>query len=126
MNRKLDIILQRVTSIQAALMRFKDEKGQHSVHVRVAFGNDNSLHCVITGDIPKIKMTKKTGHLIQKYHDDYFFISGSFEKLQSNSRVITLHITKACWFVRKKRGDLTWFSEKHTHEVGQALLRTAS
>jgi hypothetical protein len=126
MNRKLGVILQKVVSIQTALVRFRDEKGQHSIQVKIAFSSDNSLHCMISGDMPKTKLNNKAVHLVQKSHDDYFFISGTLKEVQANSKILTFNIIKACWFVRKKRGDVTWFSEKCMHEVEQVEMRPAS
>lgn len=128
MDRKLGLIMQKIVSIQAALIRFRDEKEdkQRSLQVRVAFSSDNLLHCVVTGEIPVKKIKNRTVHLIQKHHDDYFFISGSIDETQDNSRIVSVDINRACWFVRKKRGDVTWLREKYIYEAEQKVLRPAS
>ena len=122
MNHKLVNILQAATSIQAGLLRFKNEDGQQSFQVRIAPGGDHSIHCVISGDVPsKVRIKNKNIHLIQKYRDDYFFISGYVDGVvKNNSRILSIAINKASWFVRKRRGSVTWFREKYTYENGAA------
>jgi hypothetical protein len=123
MNHKLDKILQGVTSIQAALLRFRNEKGQQTFQAKVVWGDDRSIHCVISGDMPqRIRARNKNIHLIQKYHDDYFFISGYVEGVvRNNSRILSISVNKASWFVRKRRGSVSWFREKYTYENQQEL-----
>ena len=122
MTNKLDNILQAATSIQAGLLRFKNEEGQQTFQVKIAAGDDNSLHCVISGDVPpRIRIKNRNIHLIQKYRDDYFFISGYVDGVvRNNARILSIAINKASWFVRKRRGSVTWFSEKYTYENGAA------
>jgi len=122
MNQKLDNILQAATSIQAGLLRFKNEQGQQTFQVKIAAGEDQSIHCVISGDsVPKIRIKNKNIHLIQKYHDDYFFISGYVDGVvKNNARILSIAINKASWFVRKRKGSVTWFSEKYTYENAAA------
>ncbi len=122
MNHNLDNILQAVTSIQAGLLRFRNEEGQQTFQVKLASGDGRSIHCVISGEVPpKIRIKNKTIHLIQKYHDDYFFISGHVAGVvKNNSRILSIAVNKASWFVRKRRGSVSWFSEKFTYESGAA------
>lgn len=122
MNQDLDNILQAATTIQAGLLRFKNEKGQQTLQVKIAQGDDRSIHCFISGDVPpKIKIKNKNIHLIQKYHDDYFFIAGYVDGVvKNNSRILSIAINKASWFVRKRKGSVTWFREKYTYENGAA------
>jgi hypothetical protein len=122
MDQKLDNILQAATSIQAGLLRFRNEQGQQTFQVKIAAGSDHSIHCVISGDtVPKIRIKNKNIHLIQKYRDDYFFISGYVDGVvKNNARILSIAINKASWFVRKRKGSVTWFSEKYTYENGAA------
>jgi len=118
MEHQLDNILQAATSIQAGLLRFRNEKGQQTFQVKIAAGDDHSIHCVISGDVlPKIRTKNKNIHLIQKHRDDYFFISGYVDGVvKNNARVLSIAINKASWFVRKRKGSVTWFSEKYTYQ----------
>lgn len=127
MNTKLNTILRASTSVQAALLRFHNEKGQQTLQVKVAFPTGNSLYCLAPDEIPgEIKVADTPVHLVQKYKDDYFFISGyiSGEKAD-NPRILSIVITKATWFVRKSRGSVSWLREKHTYESEQ-VMRHAS
>ena len=128
MSNKLNIILQEVISVQAGLLRFRHSEKQQNLQVKVAFGSEHSVHCLITGDAPQnIKIRGKRVHLIQKYNDNYFFISGYIlNELQEANRILSIGILKATWFIRKRRGSVTWLREKHTYENEQETLRLAS
>ena len=128
MSNKLNVILQEVISIQAGLLRFRHREKQQNLQVKVVFGGESSLHCVITGDLPaNIKIRGKKVHLIQKYNDNYFFISGFIlREVQETTRILSLGIIKASWFVRKRRGSVTWLREKYTYETEQEVLLLAS
>ena len=122
MKKDLDNILQAVTAIQSGLLRFRNEEGQQTYQVKVASGGDKSIHCLVSDEnVPRLRIKNKNIHLIQKYHDDYFFISGHVDGVvKNNSRIFSIAVNKACWFVRKRRGSVTWFSEKCTYENGAA------
>lgn len=123
MNNKLNIILKEVTSIQSGLLRFKNKEGQQNLHVKVA-ADSNCLHCLVAEDMPRI--TGKKIHLIQKYRNDYFFISGSIAgEVQHVAKVLSITIHKASWFVKKRKGSVTWFSEKHTYETTPQKMSVA-
>jgi hypothetical protein len=127
-NKKLDSILKAVSSIQSGLLKVSNGENRQSYQVRVTSGEDNSLHCVISDDVlPKARIKNKAIHLIQKYHDDYFFITGHVDNIvRNNTRILSIAVNKACWYVRKRRGSVTWFSEKCIYEHQRELLRTAS
>jgi hypothetical protein len=123
MNNKLNIILKEVTSIQSGLLRFKNKEGQQNLHVKVA-ADSNCLHCLIADEMPKI--SGKRIHLIQKYRNDYFFISGTISgEVQHVAKVLSITINKASWFVKRRKGSVTWFSEKHTYQTSQQRMSVA-
>ena len=128
MSNKLNVILEEVISIQVGLLRFRHREKQQNLQVKVAFGSENSLHCIITSDMPaNMKIRGKKIHLIQKYSDNYFFISGYIlREVQESTRILSIGIIKASWFVRKRRGSVTWLREKHTYENEQERLSLAS
>ncbi len=128
MNEKLKIILEAVTSVEAALLRFRNDEGQHNLQVKIGLGNGNSVNCVVTGEIPAgMKMANGRIHLIQKYRDDYFVISGYFlEELQETSKIFSVVISKACWFIRKSKGSVSWLREKYIYENKQEIMQEPS
>lgn len=121
MSNKLKIILQQVIAVQSGLLRFRHREKQQNLQVKVAFGTENSLHCVITSDMPaSMKITGRRVHLIQKYNDNYFFVSGYIlREVQETTRILSIGIIKASWFVRKTRGRVSWLREKYVYENGQ-------
>jgi hypothetical protein len=127
-NKKLNSILKAVSSIQSGLLKVSNGENRQSYQVRVTSGEDNALHCVISDDVPpKARIRNKAIHLIQKYRDDYFFITGHVDNIvRDNTRILSIAVNKACWFVRKRRGSVTWFSEKCIYEHQRELLRRAS
>jgi hypothetical protein len=127
MNNKLNTIIKAVTSIQVALLRFRDKEERQNLHVKIAYSGDNSLHCSITGEIPPgMKIDDNKVNLVQKYQGNYFFISGYIpDEMQGIPRILSIVITKATWFVRKSRGSVTWLREKHTYENEQEKISLA-
>jgi hypothetical protein len=126
-NKKLDSILKAVTSIQSGLLKVSNGESRQSFQVRVASGEDNSLHCVVYDDVPpKARIKNKPIHLIQKYHDNYFFITGHVDDIvRNNTRILSIAVNKACWFVRKRRGSVSWFTEKCIYEHQRELRRAS-
>jgi hypothetical protein len=127
MNHKLKIILGEVASIQLGLLRFRNADGPQNLQVKIA-GNpdDYYLHCAITGEIvADINKGDKRIHVIQKNHNNYFFISGSLSgAIPDNSRVFSVAVHKASWFEKKRRGKMTWLREKYTYENEEMKMET--
>jgi len=121
MSRKLKTILREVISIQSALLRFRHKDGLQNLHVKAAFDDGDSLHCIIESRMPEgITIGGKKIHLVQKYRDDYFFIVGTITgEVQTTPRVLSINILKACWFVRKRKGSVSWLREKCTYEKNE-------
>ena len=123
MKGKLKNIFDAVTSIQTALLRFSDGEGQQSLQVRVVYSDDYLIQCILPDEIPiQLQIPNKKIHLVQKYHNNYFFISGNIiEQTQDDSRVLSLAVKKAFWFVRRKKENISWFQEKYIYENRQTL-----
>ena len=120
MDNKLNAILKEVTSIQSGLLRFRNKEGQQNLHVKVA-ADSNCLHCLVADETPRI--SGKKIHLIQRYRNDYFFISGTISgEVQHVAKVLSITISKASWFVKKRKGSVTWFSEKYTYQTSQQRI----
>ena len=78
------------------------------------------LVCAVTSDrTPDLKkLLNKRVSLIQKSENDYLYIAGKVqEKEGPNKRTIFIHILKACWFVRRSKGTLSWLQEKHIYDI---------
>ena len=76
MNGKLKNIFDAVTSIQTALLRFRNEEGQQSLPIRIVHSDNHFLQCTLPDEIPtQLQMLNKKIHLVQKYQNNYFFIS---------------------------------------------------
>ncbi len=123
MNQKLKVILREATSIQAALLRFREADQQQSLQVKIAYCSGNNLYCIVAEEIPaELKMSNKPIHIIQKYHSEYLFISGHIcDEVKKNPRILSVAVIKASWFVRKNKGSVSWLREKHTYENDEGL-----
>jgi hypothetical protein len=126
MDQNLKVILQAAASVQAAVVKFKGEEGRQSLQAKIALDTDHSLHCVIADEVPKGRKVGEKVHLIQKHKDDYFFIAGRIaDQAKDIPGVLSIDITRAFWFVRKRRGSVTWLREKYTYEKDRELLLPA-
>ena len=123
MKGRLKNIFDAVTSIQTALLRFRNEEGQQSLQVRVVYSDDHLIQCILQNEIPaQLQTLNKKIHLIQKYHNNYFFISGNIiGQTQEKSLILSLTVKKAFWFVRRKKENISWFQEKCIYENQYAL-----
>jgi len=118
MNIKLRHISQKIDDIKFGLLRYQDEKDRVTIHVTAKTNEDNTLICITTGSDDLKKLANKKVNLIQKSADDYLYISGEVkEKSDKNKKALFISIVKACWFVRKSRGTLSWLQEKHIYDM---------
>ena len=118
MNKKLRYISQKIDDIQFGLLRYHDKQDRVTMHVTAKTIEDNTLICITTDSEDLKKLANKKVNLIQKSEDDYLFISGEVkEKPDRNKKILFISIVKACWFVRKSRGTLSWLQEKHIYDI---------
>lgn len=117
MNKELQLIQQKIDAIQSGLLRFRDKDAQMTLQVRATTNNDNSLNCIVTDNSPRSKLLNRNVNLIQKSHDDYLYINGTVsEEVNKKSKILSIHILKASWFVRKSKGNVSWLQEKYMYE----------
>jgi len=118
MANKLLHIQQKIDSIQFGLLRLRDEDNNNSWQVRTTTNDDETLNCIITDHAPLKKLVNKNVNLIQKYHDDYLYITGKVdEEVNTKTKILSIRILKACWFVRKTtKGGVSWLQEKYIYE----------
>jgi hypothetical protein len=82
---------------------------------------------VIRGLDANDPMINKEVVLIQKNNKDYLYITGRIDdEVKTTSRVVSLSITKACWYVRKAKGNISWFREKYIYENPERKIDLAS
>lgn len=109
-------IYEKISSIQLALLRYKQNGKKVSIPVRITVNDDNSLNCVAWDDQPSEKLMDKQVTLIQKDRENYMYIGGRISKeVKKNKTIFSVRIKKACWFIRKSKGAVTWLQEKCTH-----------
>ena len=119
MNRNFYPISQKINSIQVALLRYHVKDENITQHVVMKAYDDQTIICALT-DTTKPSFRKMTGrrvNLIQKSNNDYIYLSGVvLEKEGINKRTLYIKLFKACWFVRKSKGTLSWLQEKHCYD----------
>jgi len=118
MNKKLYLIQQKINHVQFGILRFHDKDELLTMEVKTTANEDASLNCIITDDSSCYAMADKNVNLIQKNHDDYLYITGKVlgESLE-NGKILSIHILKASWFVRKRKGRISWLKEKYVYET---------
>jgi hypothetical protein len=117
MNKQLQHIQQKIGAIQLGLLRIRDEKVKLTLQVKTSTNEDNSLNCVVTDEVPKRKLINKNVNLIQKSHNDYLYITGQVsDEVNGKGKILSIVILKACWFVRRSKGNISWLQEKYTYE----------
>lgn len=117
MNKELHDIQQKIDAIQFGLLRFRDKDAQMTLQVRATTNDNNSLNCIVTDDSPRSRLLNRKVNLIQKSHDDYLYINGTVsEEVNKKHKILSIHILKASWFVRKSKGSVSWLEEKSIYE----------
>ncbi|RYG43002.1 MAG: hypothetical protein EOO01_22060 [Chitinophagaceae bacterium] len=126
MNKALQIIQQKINTIQSGLLRFTQKDDRVSLQVKASAGGDCSFDCVTEEEVRGLQ--DKEVKLVQRYKDDYIYITGKVEAVVKNKKtVISILILKACWFVRESEGSMTWLKEKQVYELeANRSLRMAS
>jgi hypothetical protein len=127
MNRSLQIIQQKVGSMRHGLLKFPEEGEKPRLHVSTTLDNANKLNCVIKESPDGERLLNKEVVLIQKNNKDYLYISGRIDdEVNTTSKVISLTINKACWFVRKAKGNMSWLRQKYIYENPERKIDIAS
>ncbi|MBC7946915.1 MAG: hypothetical protein H7Y42_03475 [Chitinophagaceae bacterium] len=119
MNKKLLEIQQKIGSIQFGLLRIRnqDDEKTTTLQVKTTANEDNSLNCVVTDDAKKDIFINRNVNLIQKSHNDYLYITGQVaDEVNQKGKILSIRILKACWFVRKRKGSVSWLQEKYIYE----------
>jgi len=118
----------KVNEIKSALVRFQDNDSQVSLHVSVKSDGKNSIDCRAGEIVDLAKMQNKTVTLIQKSHKDYLYISGELvKKSRGDKNAFSLRIVRACWFILKSKGAVSWLHNKYIYDISaETQLELAS
>ena len=126
MNKKLQLITQKVETIRHGLLRINGGAGQHT-QVSTSIDFDNQLNCIIKDENADNKLLNRQVSLIQKNNNDYLYISGRVnDEVKSKCKVVSFKIVKACWFTRKQKGTAVWLQEKYIYECPDKEIIKAS
>jgi hypothetical protein len=117
MIQNLHSIQKKIDDISLGLLRFRENNLQVSIQIRAKCREDNLIQCYPAERNDLLQLKNKKVSLIQKSNDDYLYIAGQTELLPGNAKTLSLRIFRACWFVRKRKGRVTWFQEKHIYHV---------
>jgi hypothetical protein len=114
MNKPLqDTIHEKICSIQLALLRYKHDGKQMTLHVNIAVDENDSICCLVPENLPSHKLLNKQVALIQKDRENYVYIGGRITReAQKNKLLLSIEIRKACWYVRKFKGSVSYLQEK--------------
>jgi hypothetical protein len=125
MDRKLQRIRHKITDIQLGLLRFTESGKRVALQVK-ATGSINlssSVDCIVIEGGHSINILNKDVNLVQRSRNDYLYLKGriSGEALKG-TRVLSIDIHKACWFIRKTKGNISWLQEACIYEnISQAI-----
>lgn len=65
--------------------------------------------------------------VVQRSEEDYLYITGQVDgNMEGATKTISVRILKACWFVRKTSGALSWLQEKHIYDIYSQGSKLAS
>ena len=127
MNTQLNRIQQKIDNLQQGLLRIRDKQGQLTLQVKATTNDDTSLNCIVIDDITEQKLINRKVSLIQKSYNDYLYITGKVNaEVYKGSRILSIKILKACWFVRMSNGNTSWLREKYIFETPFPQMEKAS
>jgi hypothetical protein len=113
MDATIHNIQQKIDAIQNGLLRYRYNGKTVSLHVKIAVNDGDTLNCIVSGELPMQTLLNKNVTLIQKDHENYMYIGGRItNQAQKNTLILSIDIKKACWFIRKRKGSVTWLQEK--------------
>jgi hypothetical protein len=106
-------------AIQFGLLRMRDnDEKVTTLQVKLAEHEGAFLSCLVTDTLPRKKLLNRTVNLIQKYHNDYLYIAGKVtNEMQNSKKILSVEITKACWFVKKSKGSVSWLQQKYIYDT---------
>lgn len=117
MDTQLYLIQQKICAIQFGILRVHDQNAKITLQVKTSSNIDNSLNCLVTENSPGKDLVNKHVNLIQKHHNDYLYITGQVaDEVNGKGKILSIRILKACWFVKRSKGSVSWLQEKYIYE----------
>lgn len=117
MSKKLHLIGQKIQAIRYGLLRFNEGTDQQTMQVSTSIDEESHLNCIIKDEGYHTPLLNRRVSLIQKHKDDYLYISGEIDdEVRTSCKVVSLKIDKACWFTRKRKGNVVWLQEKYIYQ----------
>ena len=117
MKKELSLIRKKINDLQVGLLRFRDNGEQVTLQVKAKSKDDESINCIITGDADLSMLANSNVNLVQKCENDYLYISGKVKEKATNRKMLSFKIIRACWFIRKSKGNLSWLQEKYIYDI---------
>jgi len=117
MKKDLRFIQEKISAIQFGILKTRDNDGSKSWQVKAAPHEDSTFHCVITDDRPCDQLVNSRVNLVQRHNDDYLYITGRVSaEADKKTKILSVNILKAAWFVRQSKGKISWLKQKYLYE----------
>ena len=117
MKKDLQYIREKISDIQFGILKLRDVEGNKAWQVKTRSDEASSLHIVVTDECPCDELVNRNVNLVQKHKDDYLYITGRVSaEANRKSKVLSIDILKACWFVRTTKGKVSWLKQKYLYE----------
>lgn len=126
MSNKLQLIRQKVEDICYGLLRFSEGDERQTLQVSTSFDHNHLLNCIIQNEGENNSLLNRQVSLIQKNENDYLYLTGQVDEEVRGYKIVSLRITKACWFIRKRKGNVVWLQQKCVYQVPEGQIEKAS
>ena len=119
-NSNLQNIHRKVDEIEAGLLRFQYNDNQVTLHVKAKGDGGNLIYCDFADKADHKKIVPGKVSLIQKSDKNYLYIAGEIEKKSpGNKQPLSIRIIRACWFILKSKGSVSWLQEKYIYDTSK-------
>jgi len=127
MNIHLHIIQKKISSIQYGILRYWENEEQKSMQVKVVINGKDSVNCMMIDSDAPLSLLNQQVNIVQKYHEDYLFASGTVTNEAKKPNILTVKMIKASWFTKMQKGNISWLQEiqKYDHFESRDLKKIA-
>ncbi len=121
-DSNLQYIHQKIDEIEAGLLRFQHNDNQLTLHVKAKTDGTNLIHCDFADHTDRKKIVPGRVSLIQKSDKNYLYIAGDLETgTKGNKKTCAIRVIRACWFILKSKGAVSWLQEKYIYDNSQVV-----